>query len=139
MQTHPECVLCGTNVVFMQKHPDPTKVEYVSAGQTNHPTCLTWSDYKSTPSPSLWFMNHPTLCFKKSVVEEIGGYQDDIKAAEDFHLEMRILKKFGIIYNLPDLLLYYRIHEDQITYKGKHSTPEMNSVRGKFIQEMIHS
>lgn len=135
MHSHPDCVLCGTNVVFM--HKDPSKNEYVSGGQTQHPGKLTWEDYKKSASPSLWFMNHPTLCFKKSVIKEIGGYCNEIQYAEDYHLEMRILKKHGVIYNLPDLLLYYRIHEDQITFRGKHSTPEMNSARAKFIQTMM--
>jgi GT2 family glycosyltransferase len=137
LNAHPDSVICGTNVIYMKRHPDPLKIEYISTGQTNHPEKLTWESYKSSASPSLWFMNHPTLCFKKSVIKEIGGYMDDIPFAEDYHLEMRILKKYGVIYNLPDLLLYYRIHEDQITFKGKHSTQEMNIARSKFIHDMI--
>ena len=32
---------------------------------------------------------------------------------EDFDLWLRILKKYGKIYNLPDILVNYRIHENQ--------------------------
>jgi len=134
-ETHPDCVLCGTNVVLMQRHPDPFKIEYVPAGQTNHPTKMTWDHYKSLPSA--WFMNHPTLCFKKSVVLGVGGYDMDSKSWEDLHLEVRILKKYGVLYNLPDFLLYYRIHDEQITFQGRHSTPEINASRAKFIQDII--
>jgi hypothetical protein len=131
VSTHPDCVLCGTNVVLMHKQNE----EYIPKGQTNHPDKLTWNNYKSKPMQ--WFMNHPTLCFKKSVVLGVGGYDPQAKGWEDFHLELRILKKVGVVYNLPDLLLYYRIHEEQVTYQGKHSTPEMNQKRIQFIQEMM--
>ena len=38
--------------------------------------------------------------------------------AEDFELELRMLKTFNYIYNFPEVLLYYRIHEEQVTHKG---------------------
>ena len=37
---------------------------------------------------------------------------------EDLDLILRVLKKYGKIYNLPDVLLYYRLHPGQITHMG---------------------
>ena len=37
---------------------------------------------------------------------------------EDFELWLRILKKYKKIYNIPEVLLNYRIHDKQLTYNG---------------------
>ena len=37
---------------------------------------------------------------------------------EDFHLELKMLKTFGKIYNMPDVLLHYRLHPEQITHSA---------------------
>ena len=39
--------------------------------------------------------------------------------AEDFELELRMLKIFKKIHNFPDVLLLYRLHNGQVTYKGR--------------------
>jgi len=46
----------------------------------------------------------------------IGNYQDNIKNKEDWDLLQRVLEKYQEIHNLPNILLYYRIHPGQITH-----------------------
>ena len=46
---------------------------------------------------------------------------------EDFHLELKMLKIHGKIYNMTDILLHYRLHPGQVTNaagdpKWKHVT-----------------
>ena len=66
-----------------------------------------------------WLMNHPTFCFRKREILEVGNYNGSIHSmCEDFELILRVLKKYGKIYNMKDVLLYYRLHEDQLTYNG---------------------
>lgn len=85
-------------------------------------------------------MNHPTACFRKSAILEVGNYFPESSIiAEDFELELRLLKRYGVVYNLPETLLYYRIHEDQVTYGGKSCTPYWQERRQKFIDNMIAS
>ena len=68
-------------------------------------------------------MNHPTLCFRKSAILEAGNYDKDLKLPfEDLDLELRVLKIYGCIYNLPEMLLMYRMHEQQITQIHKNDT-----------------
>ena len=134
MMSHPECPVCGTNVLMFRE--DAATGDPVFLTQTNHPERLTWQEYRAAPSH--WFMNHPTLCYRKSAVLSVGGYQDEIYA-EDLHLEVRLLKKYGSIANLEDVLLYYRIHPDQMTYQGKHNTPETVRKRQAFIQRITSS
>ena len=63
---------------------------FVSA--TNHPD-ITWNTYKKNPTH--WFINHPTVCYRKSKIIEAGNYNVNLKEmAEDFELELRMLKTF---------------------------------------------
>jgi hypothetical protein len=99
---------------------------------------MTWEQYKITKSQ--WFMNHPTLCFRKSAVLEVGNYGlGSDSAFEDFELELRLLKKYNILYNLSESLVNYRIHHEQVTYNGKKNTPYWQKRRIEFINEMINS
>jgi hypothetical protein len=130
MKANPDAVCCGTNIQY--------SINGNLASQTNHPTVITWEGYKQTRSH--WFMNHPTLCFRKSAILEVGNYDPSTGSiSEDFELELRLLKRFGKLYNLPEVLLYYRIHDQQVTYNGKSSTPYWKERRDKYIDELINS
>ena len=131
MNTNPGAVCLGTNLQFIY---DGGK----QGTQTNHPTKLTWEDYKK--SRGHWIMNHPTMCFRKSKVLEAGGYDPSTGSiSEDFEMELRIMKMYGAIYNLPEILLYYRIHDGQVTYNGKSSTPFWREKREKYIDDLINT
>ena len=72
---------------------------------------------------------------------EAGNYDVDNRAmVEDFELELRMLKKFGYIHNMEDILLKYRIHENQVTFNGgiKGSEYWMN-IRNKIIVNLINN
>ena len=109
----PSCVMCGTNV---------TAFNYVNGINSNisdsvHKNILTWSEYKKNPKD--WILNHPTLCFKKSAILNVGNYREDFKYPfEDLELELRVLKTYGILYNLNEALVFYRIHTGQISSKN---------------------
>ena len=69
--------------------------------QTTHHTPITWNTY--IQKRSHWFINHPTVCYRKSKVLEAGNYDKELKQmAEDFELELRMLKTHKYIHNLPD-------------------------------------
>ena len=64
-------------------------------------------------------MNHPTFCFRKTPIVNVGNYDSSQHSmCEDFDLIVRVLKTYGKIHNLPDTLLLYRIHENQLTWNG---------------------
>jgi len=128
MSLNVDAQCCGTNIQFFNN-------EHVLGQQTTHPTKITWEIYKKEKSQ--WFMNHPTLCFKKSAVLNVGNYNIETNSAfEDLELELLLLKKYGVLYNLPDILLYYRIHNDQVTFNGRTSTPYWRERREKFIEDI---
>lgn len=60
----------------------------------------------------LWFLNHPSVMFKKDVVLKCGGYNENHSDfPEDFDLWLRILKNNYKIYNLDKVLTRYRRKE----------------------------
>jgi GT2 family glycosyltransferase len=127
MREHPDCMMAGANLHMFRSELDNPK-ERVLLQSTNHPQEITLDWLRQTRSD--WFMNHPTMIYRKSAVLEVGNYNPDIKkCSEDYDLELRMLKRYGRLLNMPDILLYYRIHEDQSTYNGKSVTPENQAAR----------
>jgi len=128
MNNNPDIMICGGQIKYL-KNGNFT-------GQSHH-TSLTWEEYKKQPSH--WFINHPTVCYRKKAVIEAGNYDKTMREmSEDFELELRMLKTFGKIYNFPEVLLHYRLHEGQVTHKGGKSGPTFwKNVRNKIIQKII--
>lgn len=61
---------------------------------------------------------HPSVMFRKDIFEKVGGYKDFYKYIEDYELWTRIVFKYKTG-NIPEVLLKYRLHEDQITRKKR--------------------
>ena len=134
MKAHNDCKICGSNIEFFKEINNKKNI----TGKTSHTELLTWEQYKKNPSH--WIANHPTLCFRKSAVLQVGNYNINNKLpCEDFELELKLLKQFGKLYNIQDSLLYYRIHGEQVTANGNSSKPEVVNFRNNFIKEMINN
>lgn len=61
-------------------------------------------------------ISHPTVMMRRKVVEQVGAYRRAFEAAEDFDLWLRASDRFKLA-NLPDVILKYRKHNDQVSYK----------------------
>ncbi len=59
---------------------------------------------------------HPTVLFRRRVLEEVGGFRKAYQHAEDYDLWLRMLEKFDFA-NLGEVLLGYRRHEASVSYK----------------------
>ncbi len=57
---------------------------------------------------------HPTVAFRRDVVESVGGYSPHAANVEDYELWLRMLP-YGTIMALPEYLTKYRIHSGQMT------------------------
>ena len=126
MKKNPTAALCGTQIKMFKV--DKSNI----IGETKHPT-IKLKDYLMNPNlrKNHWLMNHPTFCFRKSMIIRIGNYNPLIHSMyEDFDLIIRVLKNYRIIYNLPVSLLYYRIHENQLTF---NQDPKWTAIRNKII------
>ena len=112
MNNNLSCVLCGSNIISFEII-NGIKSEL---RRSNHKNILTWHEYKLNPKD--WFLNHPTLCFRKQSLLRAGNYRQHFRVPfEDLELELRILKMFGSVHNIPECLVLYRTHENQISTK----------------------
>lgn len=157
-------VMCSNEIIIKMDSDDimvPNRIklqlEYMNENQTTmicggQITCFTndkrilnttthsslkWDDYKQTPSH--WFINHPTVCYRKSAVLKAGNYNKELKQmAEDFELELRMLKTHGYIHNMREVLLNYRLHPEQVTFQGgKEGSVYWNNVRNEIIKNLL--
>ena len=124
--------ICGGQIAMFRNEGKLKQV----VNQSNHKS-LTWDEFKTNPTH--WFINHPTVCYRKSCIIKAGNYDNTLKEmAEDFELELRMLKMFKKIHNLPDVLLLYRLHNQQITYQGgKKGRKYWDNIRNNIIKGLI--
>lgn len=58
-------------------------------------------------------MTHGSVMFRRSVIEDVGGYDERFKYAQDYDLWLRVSKKYQIR-NLPARLYQSRIHRNMV-------------------------
>jgi len=133
MKMNPQAVVCGANIRLF--YVDNNGQKQVT-NETAHPQVMTWNEfYKSRPS---WYINHPTICYRKSAIMRIGGYNETDSRLrtlhEDYNLMARVLKNYNQIYTLPDILLLYRLHPNQLTNGLDTQSHESISLRNDIIE-----
>ena len=137
-------------LTFLQKHLDDCflmggQVQMFSEGSENrgttHHTDISWEDWSTNEKMRKrhWVMNHPTYYLRKSKILECGSYDSSIHSmCEDFDLILRVLKKYGKIYNIPQVVLKYRLHPGQLTFNGGVKGGEYwKNVRNKMIEDIL--
>lgn len=70
----------------------------------------------------------PGAVFRKSVYQDIGGWEPGLKLAPDREFWMRVSRK-GRIDFLPEVLGGYRIHPESISYKTVSETAALEYIR----------
>jgi mannosyltransferase OCH1-like enzyme len=123
IKENPKVVLCGANMRLFSI--DSTNTKRV-VNSTSHPYTMSWETLYHSKTP--WYMNNPTLCYKKSAILSVGGYRTDdpriLYLSEDYDLLTRVLKKYGSVYCMPDILLMYRLHPGQLTHRLNENSAE---------------
>lgn len=129
MMNNPHVQICGGQIQMFDDNKN-------NRGITNHKS-LTWDQYKAKPSH--WFLNQPTVCYRKSSVIKAGNYDKTLhRMCEDFELWLRMLKLYGYIHNLTDILLHYRLHENQVTHNGgEGGRNKWKKKRNEIIESLI--
>lgn len=129
----PDCVLCGSQIVMFKVEND----NIINRGTTQHPNIDINQFLQDKPH---WIMNHPTFCFKKTPIIQLGNYNAQLHSmCEDFELILRVLKKHAKIYNMPEPLLYYRLHEQQLTFNGgKEGSSFWTQKRNNLISDIFN-
>ncbi len=102
LDSHPDIGICGTSIkkfgAFEGTFIFPTENETLKAGFLFY--CM---------------MSHPSVIFRMSFLKETGlRYRPDFYPAEDYKMWVDALLHTQI-YNIPEVLVYYRQHDNQIT------------------------
>ena len=145
LMSYPEVAMCGTGIRMFRDDTETGK--------------RIWMEDRLFPSlnkamfqeePKTWIMSHPSLMMRKSAILHVGNYRDVYKTfsirdsetqgtrsiLEDFDLECRILRTYGELHNIPEILMYYRIHENQVTYD---KTVEHSAIHSICVSKIIGS
>ena len=110
-------------LLYMRKNPDID----ILGGQifilqqrsiTRHPPVIT----KKTPLQIHWFINHPTVMYRRDKILEIGGYKEvPVHFAEDYELWLRALTHGLQMRNLNEIIVHYNLHPGSLTNTAKQS------------------
>lgn len=103
LEQHPNVVALGSAIQYMDSSGALGRIKNYPVGNTVS-SALMWG------SP----LAHPAVMLRASAVRKVGGYPDDFPHAEDYALWLR-LQSIGIIDNLKDVLLRYRIHGGSVS------------------------
>ncbi|MFQ5873530.1 MAG: glycosyltransferase [Dehalococcoidia bacterium] len=60
---------------------------------------------------------HPAIIVRKQALLAVGGYRKPFVRAQDYDLWLRLSERFELA-NLPEPVLYYRAHSDQVSIVG---------------------
>lgn len=100
MDIHQHCGVCGSQVQFLGK-------DGITAKPLNHEEIRCWQLFHCT-------IMHPTVMIRKSVLEKHGIRYLYYFHAEDYEIWNRLAAVTQVV-NLPDVLLMYRQHPNQVT------------------------
>ena len=71
-------------------------------------------------------------------IDETKYSKKILNAIHDYDFELRMLKTFGKIYSLPDILLFYRVHQNQATIQTTLNSPKYLELQIEIIERIIH-
>lgn len=98
IQANPDVVLFSTQIAEFDQ--DPTQIIAERRVPVGYDNIVKFNQLRSP-------FNHMTVAYKKSVLEEVGGYQHHL-FLEDYNLWNRIIAKGYKVGNLSEVLLYAR-------------------------------
>lgn len=107
MRQHPECVVVGSRVLFIDANGMPI-FEVLDR--------YTHEEIERALLSRQLGIAHPAAIIRRSALEAIGGYRPDYTHAEELDLFLR-LAEVGRLANLPEVLLDYRQHFASSSYK----------------------
>jgi hypothetical protein len=130
MKNNKNVHLCGSQILGFKDNINNI------VSRSRH-TSLTLEEYKQKKLH--WFLNHPTLCYRKQSIIDVGNYNYESNVMiEDFELELKVLAKYKYVHNFNEPLIYYRFHTEQVTSKhGKKNANYWSEIRNKLINDII--
>jgi hypothetical protein len=133
MNAHPDSVLCGAGICMFD---DATGAMIRDVA---HPS-RTWTQFMEAfcAEPCEWMVNQPGCIFRRSAVLAVGNYDPSRTRdmMEDYDLQLRLLRHYGRIDNVGEMLVQYRLHAGQMTQKIPSSSPECVELRRQILDKI---
>ena len=107
LETHPQCLALGCNVLQIDMDGDPISIMGVPLSHHEIESGLLIGQGGD--------IRHPTVMIRRDALIAVDGYQDKFSSAQDLDLYLRLAER-GQLANLPDVLLEYRIHLASVNY-----------------------
>lgn len=122
LEKHPQIILLGTAVYLID---DSGK----QIGLKRFP-----SDHDHLRAQILKYCPfiHPTWMFHRSLLQEVGEYNDRFPFAQDYELALRITRRFKTA-NLAEPLLKYRVDSTQAISINNLKTQEWLALKARFL------
>ena len=132
MMKHPDTVLCGAGIRLF----DDATGRLIQ--DVTHPP-ITWTQFCNDTEPCEWMVNQPGCIFRRSAVVAVGNYDPSRtrNMMEDYDLQLRLLRQYGHIENVGDVLVQYRLHAGQVTQQMPSSSPECVELRRQILSMHI--
>jgi glycosyltransferase involved in cell wall biosynthesis len=124
LHAHPEYVLVGSRVLLIDPDGDPL-CDWCTIEDHEAIDAFNLEGKRGT------LISHPVVMMRRSALVAVGKYRN-FSMMEDFDLFLR-LAEYGRLTNLPDVLLKYRMHPNNIS-----NTPEHRKRVHQVAWEMIH-
>lgn len=118
LDDHPRCVAVGGQVILINEHGHPIEnsTEPAFSDGKGRMEGL-WTDHASIERGLLdgaWPMLQSAVMMRREAIEAVGGYDERFVTNQDHDLFLRLAEK-GKLTNLPETVVKYRRHGDQIT------------------------
>jgi len=133
MENHPEISVCGTFVQrFIVENGEKKEID------KRHLFKDTFKNDMDAYAAKMLFTNpgptHPTAFFRKAFFESKNIKYDESKFyAQDYKLWLDVYDAGGLVYIIPEKLLWYRVHDEQISVSKK----DIQSKYSKQVQKEL--
>lgn len=108
MEEHPEIDVCGSWINEFIDSPDNVISQRRVPAKTSE-----IKNYIKRGCP----FNHPTVVFRKSAIQKVGGYKD-FYLLEDWYLWARLIENNVVMTNIQESLLLFRTSKDMYKRRG---------------------
>lgn len=107
MTAHPEAVVCSTEEIWIRRgvRVNPLKKHQKHSG---------WIFDKVLP---LCLLSLSAALFRRAVFDEIGNFDEELPAAEDYDLSIRLARRYPIYFLPKPLIIKRGGHPDQLSNK----------------------
>ncbi|WP_443091450.1 glycosyltransferase family 2 protein [Basfia succiniciproducens] len=128
IEQHPDVVLFSTQIAEFDN--DPAQIISVRRVPVGYEEIVRFNKMRSP-------FNHMTVAYKKSVLQEVGGYQHHL-FLEDYNLWNRIIATGYQVGNLPDILLYARTNGDAMIGRRRGLTYAKSEWKLYKLKRQLH-